>query len=69
MTPSVANFVLIGFPKAGGKTAAAAEKHLNARGIIPRGLANYGLPDHMRITVGTEEELRLVVTALKEFLA
>lgn len=69
VTPSVANFVLIGFPKAGGKTAAAAEKHLNARGIIPRGLANYGLPDHMRITVGTEEELRLVVTALKEFLA
>jgi histidinol-phosphate aminotransferase len=68
VTDSVANFVLVGFPKT-GKTAAAAEKFLNGKGIIPRGLGGYNLPDHLRITIGTEEELRAVVAALREFLS
>lgn len=65
---SVANFVLIGFPAAGPKTAAAANAFLNSRGIIPRAVANYGLPNHLRITIGTEEELQAVVAALADFL-
>jgi histidinol-phosphate aminotransferase len=65
---SVANFVLIGFPAAGPKTAAAANAFLNSRGIIPRAVGNYGLPNHLRITIGTEDELRAVVAALADFL-
>lgn len=69
VTPSVGNFVLAGFPASGAKTAAAANAHLNARGIIPRALGNYGLPNHLRITIGAEDEMRAVVAALAEFLA
>ncbi len=65
--PSVGNFVLVHF-KPGPKGAAAANAFLNARAIIPRGLDNYGLPDHLRITIGTEAEMRAVVAALAEFL-
>jgi histidinol-phosphate aminotransferase len=68
VTPSVANFVLVGLPPSGAKTAAAANAFLNACGIIPRALGNYGLPNHLRITVGTEAELRAVVLAFTEFL-
>jgi histidinol-phosphate aminotransferase len=68
VTPSVGNFVLAGFPTTGPHTAAAANAFLNARGIIPRLVANYGLPNHIRITIGTEMELRAVLTALTDFL-
>lgn len=65
---SVANFVLVGFPVTGPKTAAAANAFLNSRGIIPRAVGNYGLPNHIRITIGTEDELRAVAAALADFL-
>jgi histidinol-phosphate aminotransferase len=68
VTPSVGNFVMIGFPAEGTKTAAAANAFLNSRGIIPRALANYHLPNHLRITIGLEAELRAVVSALADFL-
>jgi histidinol-phosphate aminotransferase len=66
--PSVANFVTIGFPSEGAKTAQAANAFLNSRGIIPRMLKNYHMPDHLRITVGTEPEMRAVVAALADFV-
>ena len=65
--PSVGNFVLVHF-KPGAKGAAEANAFLNSRAIIPRGLDNYGLPDYLRITVGTEAEMRAVVAALADFL-
>ena len=65
--PSVGNFVLIEFPKA-GKTAAAANEFLMARAIIPRAVANYGLPDFLRVTLGAEAEMREVVAALTDFM-
>ncbi|HSE76933.1 MAG TPA: histidinol-phosphate transaminase [Alphaproteobacteria bacterium] len=68
VVPSVGNFVLVEFPASGPKSAAAANAFLNARGIIPRAVANYGLPNHLRITVGLEHEMRAVVAALAEFL-
>ncbi len=67
VTPSVGNFVLVKFG-AGTKNAAAANAFLNSRAIIPRTLDNYGLPEHLRITVGTETEMRATVAALAEFL-
>ncbi|HEY1880512.1 MAG TPA: histidinol-phosphate transaminase [Caulobacteraceae bacterium] len=68
VTPSAANFVLIGFPTTPGKTAAEAESFLARRGYILRGVANYGLPDHLRLTIGLEEHNRAVVDALNDFL-
>lgn len=68
VTPSHANFVLVTFPKALGKSAADAEAFLAERGLIVRGVKNYGLPDSLRITVGLEEHNRAVVDGLTAFL-
>jgi histidinol-phosphate aminotransferase len=68
VTPSVANFVLIHFPAAKGKTAADADAFLTSRGLVLRALRNYQLPDALRMTIGTEEANRLVVAALAEFM-
>jgi histidinol-phosphate aminotransferase len=65
--PSATNFVLIGFPKT-GKTAAAADDFLSARGLLTRRLLNYGMPDHLRLTIGLEEHNRAVVEALSDFM-
>jgi histidinol-phosphate aminotransferase len=68
VTPSVANFILIHFPKTKGRTSKDADAFLTARGLILRAVATYGLPDALRLTVGTEEANRLVVAALAEFM-
>jgi histidinol-phosphate aminotransferase len=68
VTPSAANFVLIHFPDAKGKTAADADAFLVARGLILRQVSAYKLPNALRMTVGTEEANRLVVAALREFV-
>jgi histidinol-phosphate aminotransferase len=65
--PSVGNFVLVRFPP-GARDAAAATAHLARDGIIPRPVANYGLPDWIRFTIGTEEEMRAVVASLSAFM-
>lgn len=69
VAPSVANFVLVRFAEDDQHNAAAAEKFLNSRGIIPRGVANYGLPQYLRFTVGRQNEVEAVLAALKDFLA
>lgn len=65
--PSVGNFLLIRFPAA-PKHAAAADKFLQSKGLILRGVAGYGLGDFLRLTIGTEAENLAVLAALKEFL-
>ena len=55
VTPSVGNFLLLTFPKESGRSAAAADAFLSARGFILRAVAAYGLPDSLRLTVGGEE--------------
>lgn len=67
--PSATNFVLVGFPTAPGRTAADADAYLSARGLLTRRVLNYGLPDHLRITIGLEEHNRAVVEALSAFMA
>ncbi len=66
---SVGNFILIQFPRRTGKTAAEADRFLCERGLILRGVANYGLPDCLRLTVGSEAANRKVAVALAEFMA
>ena len=64
---SVANFVLIHFGKDKGKSARDADAFLCSRGVILRRLMNYGLPDCLRLTVGSEEANRAAVAALAAF--
>jgi histidinol-phosphate aminotransferase len=64
--PSFGNFVLVEFPAATGG-AEKALAFLNGRGVIPRRMAGYGLPDCLRFTIGTAEEMELTVAALREF--
>jgi histidinol-phosphate aminotransferase len=68
VTPSVANFVLIHFPRESGRDAAACDAFLKQRGIILRRVAGYGLPGALRLTVGTADENRKVVDALAAFV-
>jgi len=66
--PSATNFILVGFPKIPGKTAAEADAFLASRGLLVRGVGNYGLPDHIRITIGLETQNRALAEALADFM-
>src|ERR671920_2513349 len=55
VTPSVANFLLIRFPDAPGRTARDADAVLTRRGLVLRQVGAYGLPNAMRLTVGDAE--------------
>ncbi|RYF94427.1 MAG: aminotransferase class I/II-fold pyridoxal phosphate-dependent enzyme, partial [Caulobacteraceae bacterium] len=68
VVPSAANFVLVGFPAAPGRTAVEAEAFLATKGLLTRGVGNYGLPGHLRITIGLEQHNRAVVEGLAEFM-
>ncbi|WP_297803229.1 histidinol-phosphate transaminase [uncultured Brevundimonas sp.] len=65
--PSVGNFILVRFNSV--EQAGAANAWLNSKGIIVRGVGGYGLPDCLRITIGTADQNRAVVDALSEFAA
>jgi len=68
VTPSVGNFLLVHFPQEAGRTAKEADSFLSSRGLILRQVEAYGLPDALRLTVGSEEASGLVVAALRDFL-
>ncbi len=59
------NFVTVELPAAG----AAAARALAGRGIFVRDLDMYGLPNHLRVTVGGRDELELFAAALGELAA
>ena len=67
VTPSVGNFLLVHFKST--EAAQAADTYLAENGIIVRAVSSYGLPSALRLTVGTEEANRAVVSAMKVFLA
>ncbi len=69
--PSVTNFILIDFKgqKPGKDDAEAARQFLKSAGILVRQMPAYGLPSCLRVTIGTEAEMRAVVDTLKAFLA
>lgn len=68
VTPSVANFVLFHFPAGAGKSAEAADAFLKSKGVILRKVGAYGLANALRMTIGSEDDNRRAVSALKEFL-
>ncbi len=68
VAPSVANFILIGFPDRDGKRAPDADVFLQSRGIVVRRMEAYGLADSLRMTIGSAEACEAVIAALTDFL-
>ena len=68
VNPSVANFVIIHFDSNSSKNSEVAYQYLFDRGIITRRVDGYGLPDWVRVSMGTQEEMLKVRNALKEFM-
>ncbi|HBH36215.1 MAG TPA: histidinol-phosphate transaminase [Gammaproteobacteria bacterium] len=63
--PSVANFLAVDL----NREAAAVNDGLLNRGIITRPIANYNLPNHLRISIGTELQNSRFIAALGKELS
>lgn len=63
--PSQANFVLINT----GQDALEINESLLKKGVILRPVVNYGLPQHLRVSVGLGSENKKAVKALKDILS
>ena len=63
--PSVGNFVTVNLQR----TALPIYQALLHQGVIVRPVANYELPDHLRISIGTEDENQLFIEALGNILS
>ena len=66
VTPSVCNFILIHFPN-GRDQMKAVDAHLKENGINVGQVGMYQLDASLRVTVGTEDECRAFVTAMKDY--
>lgn len=67
--PSVGNFVCIEVGDSSlGRNAAAVYDALLHEGVIVRPVANYGMPRHLRVTLGLPEENQRFLTALAKVL-
>ncbi len=62
---SVGNFVAVDV----GRPAAAVYEGLLQSGVIVRPVANYEMPNHLRVTVGLPEENQRLLAAMKKVLA
>lgn len=60
--PSYGNFITIEL----GKASQQVYKKLLAEGIIVRPLGSYGMPNHIRVTIGTFEQNKCFVNAFKK---
>jgi histidinol-phosphate aminotransferase len=63
--PSVGNFLLVSFKP---HDAEQVRLFLKSRGVLIRQMGSYGLPDCLRITIGTEDELAQLVSGIEAFL-
>jgi len=55
ITPSVANFLLLHLPSEPGPGVAEVDRFLADHGVIVREVSAYGLPDHLRVSIGSQE--------------
>lgn len=60
--PSLGNFILFDC----GRPAGPVYEAMLKRGVIVRPVANYQLPNHIRVTVGTRDQNERMLAALKE---
>jgi len=69
VTPSVGNCVLVHFPDGDeARSAAAADRYLVERGYVLRQVVPYGLPNALRMTIGSDEANQGVIDALAAFM-
>jgi histidinol-phosphate aminotransferase len=61
--PSHGNFITLRVAQ-GGRSAAEIYKRLLRRSVIVRPVAGYGLPEHLRVTIGTAAENDKFLAAL-----
>lgn len=66
--PTVCNFFMLRFPDEPKLNAAAAKACLAEHGIMVREMESYGAPEFVRMSIGTEDEMRKVVAVIAEFL-
>ncbi len=62
--PSAGNFILVHF----GAEAEKIRLALRDRGVFIRQMGAYGLPEYLRITVGTQDDNARLLAALKEIV-
>ena len=62
--PSAGNFLTVRF----GDSSQRIYQSLLERGVIVRPVANYGMPDYLRISVGTEDQLARMFEVLEDIL-
>ncbi len=67
VSPSVGNFLLVHFSEM--KSAPLADAFLQDHGIVVRRMDAYGLPEALRISVGTEEANHHLLKVLKDFMS
>ena len=65
---SVTNFLLVQFDEVPNRNAGHVAAFLEKGGVSVRQMKSYGLPDWLRITVGDEEGVAMVLRLLKECL-
>jgi len=66
---SAGNFVSVRIPPSAGKSqAGVVYEKLLRQGVIVRPVAGYGMPDHLRVTIGLREENDRFLAALKNAL-
>jgi len=68
VTPSVTNFLLIHFDANRPDMAVLADSFLKSRGLILRRVANYGFPNALRLSMGSEAANRSVIAAFTDFM-
>jgi histidinol-phosphate aminotransferase len=69
VTPSVANFVLFHFPAGKPVNADRADTFLKSRGVIVRKVGAYGFPNALRMTIGSGEDNKRAIAALKDYMS
>ena len=52
-----------------GKNALPIYQALLQKGVIVRPVANYEMPNHLRISIGTQRENQIFIKALQEVLS
>ncbi|MBT8142207.1 MAG: histidinol-phosphate transaminase [Gammaproteobacteria bacterium] len=62
--PSATNFLLVDM----GEEASGLNRQLLEAGVIVRPVGNYGLPNHLRVSIGLKQENEFFVQALQKIL-
>ena len=69
VTGTEGNFVCVGFPDEDGRRAKDCYEYLRQKNIMTRDMAMFGLPNHLRITIGLDEEMDTCLDAVEAFVS